>query len=84
VPRGQPAGKCDIGAFEQTFMSLRYTPGLSAVVSYFGVPNERYVIGYSFDLINWQEVDEPSPGGPMSWEFPGTALEVFFQVKLLP
>lgn len=83
VWRGQ-RGACDVGAFEQTFVRLQSLPSLSVLVRYFGVPNERYIIGYSFNLIDWQETDTPSLGGPMAWEFPGTAYQVFFRVKLLP
>ena len=77
-------GACDAGAFEQTFMRLRTLPNLDVEVSYFGVPNEKYIIGYSFDLIDWREPDTPLLGGPMAWEFPGTARSVVFRVKLLP
>jgi predicted outer membrane repeat protein len=77
-------GACDAGAFEQTFMRLRTLPNLDVEVSYLGVPNERYIIAYSFNLIDWQDTDAPLLGGPMTWGFPGTALSVFFRVKLLP
>jgi hypothetical protein len=85
MPRGTVTAKCDIGAFEQTFMRLYIDPGLNAVVNYFGVPNETYALEMSFDLINWDALPpQPSGGGFMAWSFPGTARSVFFRVKLLP
>jgi hypothetical protein len=84
VPRPQN-GRCDIGAFEQTFMSLQHTAGLDATVSYFGVPNESYTIEYSFDLKEWHDADPRLSGaGPVSWAFPGTSRSVFFRVRLEP
>jgi hypothetical protein len=78
-------GRCDVGAFEQTFLELHPQPNLHVLVSYSGVPNETYTLESSWDLINWQELLTQSSGdGLMSWELPGTAFKVVFRIKLLP
>jgi hypothetical protein len=82
VPRPQGA-RCDIGAFEQTFMTLEHTAGFSSAVSYVGVPNESYALEASSNLVTWAEVGRQQ--SPIVLRVPAEQIPgQFFRVRLLP
>jgi hypothetical protein len=51
---------CDIGAFEQTFLSIRQSADGLVHLEYHGVPPRAYVLEASFDLHNWSPVETNS------------------------
>jgi len=78
-------GACDLGAFEQTFMTVNFLPTFRVVITYSGVPNEIYALQSFSNLIDWEPVlEQPSRSGTMIWEVPATAPNALFRAKLLP
>src|SRR6266540_2097431 len=62
VPRPQGA-HCDLGAFEQTFLSIRQSADGLVHLEYHGVPARAYVLEASFDLRTWSPAETNSASG---------------------
>ena len=83
MPRGQLNGKCDIGAFEQTFMTIQRAPDNDVQIHYLGVPDETYALEASSNLMTWQELST-QPNGIFLRVSADAVPGQFFRVKLLP
>jgi hypothetical protein len=83
MPRGLVTGKCDIGAFEQTFMQALSFSGTDFLIRYFGVPNENYALEASSNLVVWEEIGRQQSAIVLrvpADRIPGQ----FFRARLLP
>ena len=80
VSRPQRAAS-DIGAFEQTFVTMSPTFG-GFIISYQGVPDEIYSLQYSSDLISWHEFTRDV--SPVSAGRPRNAPAEFYRAQLVP
>ena len=83
LPRSQPNGHCDIGAFEQTFLTIQRVPQNEVDIRYLGVPGESYALQSSSNLVTWRELDT-QPNGISSRVSADAVPGQFFRVKLLP
>jgi len=77
-------GHCDIGAFEQTFLSITTNSTGSFRVEYAGVPNQSYLLQTSTDLKDWMPQDSvpANSNGLAVFEIPGDPPGRFFRVRL--
>ena len=83
MPRGQSNGRCDIGAFEQTFLTIQKVARSEVELGYFGVPDETYALEASTDLVTWQALST-QPGGITFRAASDAVPGQFFRVKLQP
>ena len=81
VPRPQK-NACDIGAFEETFLSIRAIAGGKLRIEYHGVPNQLYELQVSYYLIgDWGYLDSAtaSSQGVVTFDVTNDPGKRFFQ-----
>jgi hypothetical protein len=75
---------CDIGAFEQTFLSVSALQNGSFRLEYHGVPNERYALKHSVDFVSWgnSQTNTATSNGIVTFEVVKNLPECFFKIAL--
>jgi len=83
VPRPQQA-HCDIGAFEQTFLSIRRSPSGNLILEYHGVPQQAYALQESVDSLIWNSFQTKSATaeGMVTFDATNSVPAQFFRVVL--
>jgi hypothetical protein len=76
--------RCDIGAFEQTFLSVLTLLNGNVRVEYAGVPGASYQLQVSYDLDVWADVEgKPADAnGQLVFDGPGDLPTSFFRIGL--